>query len=231
MGNRILTLFVVCICQTTLLFAQQNPLRLWYNKPAKIWEETLPLGNGLIGMMPDGNPTQEKIVLNEISMWSGSPEDPNNYDAHKNVNAIQALLKAGKNDEAEKLVNETFVTSGKGSGFGDGANVPYGCYQLLGDLLLHYQLPSSPIEDYTRSLDLATATAQTSFRAGNTKIQRTYYTSFDKNVGVIQLNQNSDARQTVSISFERKENIDRYTLLDDGILVEGSLPDGKGART
>lgn len=230
MGNRILTFFVVCICQTTLLFAQQSPLVLWYNKPANIWEETLPLGNGRIGMMPDGNPTKEKIVLNEISMWSGSPEDPNNYAAYKNVDAIQALLKAGKNDEAEKLVNETFVTKGKGSGFGNGANVPYGCYQLLGDLLLDYKLSSSPIEDYTRSLDLATATAHTSFRSGNTKIQRTYYTSFDKNVAVIELNQNSKARQTVGISFERKENIDRYTLLDDGILVEGSLPDGKGGK-
>ncbi len=223
-------LCVVCICQTTFLFAQQNPLSLWYNKPAQIWEETLPLGNGLIGMMPDGNATREKIVLNEISMWSGSPEDPNNYEAHKNVDAIQALLKAGKNDEAEKLVNETFVTKGKGSGFGNGANVPFGCYQVLGDLLLQYQLPSSSITDYTRSLDLATATAQTSFRAGTTKINRIYYTSFDRNVGVIQLNQNKDARQTVGISFERKENIDQYRLLDDGILVEGSLPDGKGGK-
>ena len=230
MRNKILILFVVCICQTTLLCAQQKPLSLWYNKPAQIWEETLPLGNGLIGMMPDGNPTREKIVLNEISMWSGSPEDPNNYEAHKNVDAIQALLKAGKNDEAEKLVNETFVTKGKGSGFGNGANVPFGCYQVLGDLLLQYQLPSSSIKDYTRSLDLTTATAQTSFRAGTTKIQRNYYTSFDKNVGVIQLNQNGNARQTVGISFERKENIDRYTLLDDGISVEGSLPDGKGGK-
>ncbi|QIH36480.1 glycoside hydrolase family 95 protein [Sphingobacterium sp. DR205] len=230
MRNRILMLLVVCISQTTLSFAQQNPLGLWYSKPAKIWEETLPLGNGLIGMMPDGNPTTEKIVLNEISMWSGSPEDPNNYDAHKNVSAIQALLKASKNDEAEKLVNETFVTKGKGSGFGNGANVPYGCYQLLGDLLLHYQLPSATITDYTRSLDLTTATAQTSFRAGKTKIQRTYYTSFDKNVGVIQLHQNSSARQTVGIAFARKENIDRYSLLNDGILVEGSLPDGKGNK-
>lgn len=221
---------MVCICQTTLLCAQQKPLSLWYNKSAQIWEETLPLGNGRIGMMPDGNPTREKIVLNEISMWSGSPEDPNNYEAHKNVNAIQALLKAGKNDEAEKLVNETFVTKGKGSGFGNGANVPFGCYQVLGDLLLQYQLPSSSITDYTRSLDLTTATAQTSFLAGTTKIQRNYYTSFDKNVGVIQLNQNGNARQTVGISFERKENIDRYTLLDDGISVEGSLPDGKGGK-
>ena len=221
---------VVCICHTTLLFAQQNPLVLWYNKPAKAWEETLPLGNGLIGMMPDGNPSQEKIVLNEISMWSGSPEDPNNYEAYKNVEAIQALLKAGKNDEAEKLVNETFVTKGKGSGFGNGAKVPYGCYQLFGDLLLDYKLPAGTIEEYKRSLDLATASAQTSFKINGQQFQRRYYTSFDNNVGVIQLSQHNDEVQQLGISFQRQENIDRYTLLDDGILIEGFLPDGKGGK-
>ncbi|MDM1293683.1 glycoside hydrolase family 95 protein [Sphingobacterium sp. N143] len=229
MVNKLL-LLVVGLAHATLSFAQDKPLELWYDKPAKVWEETLPLGNGLIGMMPDGSPEREKIVLNEISMWSGSPEDPNNYQAYKNVEAIQTLLKAGKNDEAEKLVNETFVTNGKGSGGGNGATVPYGSYQLFGDLILTYKLPSAPVEDYRRSLDLSTATAKTSFKIGNRKIQRRYYTSFDKNIGIIQLDQNTDAVQTVGLSFERKEHIDRYTLLDDGILIEGALPDGKGGR-
>ena len=45
---------------------------LWYDEPAVQWEETLPLGNGRLGMMPDGGIGKEHIVLNEISMWSGS---------------------------------------------------------------------------------------------------------------------------------------------------------------
>lgn len=221
---------LVCICQTSLLIAQQKQLRLWYNQPAKIWEETLPLGNGQIGMMPNGDPRSEKIVLNEISMWSGSPEDPNNYEAYKNVGAIQALLKAGKNDEAEKLVNETFVTKGKGSGFGNGATVPYGCYQLFADLLLDYDLPAqAAITDYRRSLDLTTAIAQTTFRVGRRTVRRQYYTAFNKNVGVIQVSQDTPALQTLKITLERKEHIDSYTVLDDGILIQGALPDGKGA--
>ncbi|MCW8312329.1 glycoside hydrolase family 95 protein [Sphingobacterium sp. InxBP1] len=230
MLNKLLTFVLVCICQTSLLRAQQKQLSLWYDKPAKIWEETLPLGNGQIGMMPDGDPRSEKIVLNEISMWSGSPEDPNNYEAYKNVGAIQALLKAGKNDEAEKLVNETFVTKGKGSGFGNGATVPYGCYQLFADLLLDYDLPAqAAITDYRRSLDLTTATAQTTFRVGRRTVRRQYYTAFNKNVGVIQVSQDTPALQTLKITLERKEHIDSYTVLDDGILIEGALPDGKGA--
>ena len=48
---------------------------LWYESPAALWEETLPTGNGRMGMMPYGNPLHEKIVLNEISMWSGAKAD------------------------------------------------------------------------------------------------------------------------------------------------------------
>ena len=51
---------------------QKADLALRYDSPAQLWEETLPLGNGRIGMMPDGGVASEKIVLNDITMWSGS---------------------------------------------------------------------------------------------------------------------------------------------------------------
>ena len=56
-------LFIVSLC-----LGQQQPLRLWYDKPARVWEETLPLGNGRLGMMPDGGVTKENIVLNDITL-------------------------------------------------------------------------------------------------------------------------------------------------------------------
>ena len=48
---------------------------LWYTAPAEQWEETLPVGNGRMGMTPYGNPMHEHVVLNEISMWSGREFD------------------------------------------------------------------------------------------------------------------------------------------------------------
>lgn len=45
-------------------------LELWYKSPAKIWEESLPLGNGRLGAMPTGGVYSENIVLNDITMWS-----------------------------------------------------------------------------------------------------------------------------------------------------------------
>lgn len=57
--------------------------QLYYTSPAAIWEETLPLGNGRLGMMPDGGILREHIVLNEISLWSGMEADYSNPDARR----------------------------------------------------------------------------------------------------------------------------------------------------
>ena len=78
--------------------------QLYYTAPATIWEETLPLGNGRLGMMPDGGVDREHIVLNEISLWSGMEADYGNPDASRSLPAIQQLLFEGKNKEAQELM-------------------------------------------------------------------------------------------------------------------------------
>ena len=76
--------------------AQRQSLALWYTQPAKTWEATLPLGNGRLGMTPDGGVEKENIVLNDITLWSGAEQDANNYDAHKYLPQIRELLFEGK---------------------------------------------------------------------------------------------------------------------------------------
>ena len=61
-------LFPLSVCTSK---TSENRLVLQYTSPAAIWEATLPLGNGRIGMMPDGGIDTEHIVLNDIAMWSG----------------------------------------------------------------------------------------------------------------------------------------------------------------
>src|SRR5579872_5993018 len=89
-----------------------QPLTLWYDKPASVWEGSLPLGNGRLGMMPDGGIGKETIVLNDITLWSGSPQDANNYDAYKSLPAIRELLFQGRNEEAQHLVDANFICKG-----------------------------------------------------------------------------------------------------------------------
>ena len=108
---------------------------LWYSRPARSWQqEALPIGNGRLGAMIFGKVGHERIALNEDTVWSGSRVNWNRQGASKNLPKIRELLLAGKNAEAEKLVNETFTCVGGGSR--GGARGPWGCYQELGNLHL-----------------------------------------------------------------------------------------------
>mgnify|MGYP001287893405 FL=1 len=113
----------------------QPTMTLWYTQPADNWErEALPIGNGRLGAMIFGGVGHDRIALNEETVWSGSRTDNDKPDAAKNLPEIRRLLLAGKNVEAEELVNQTFTCQGAGSGRGRGSRVPFGCYQALGDL-------------------------------------------------------------------------------------------------
>src|SRR5690606_8836282 len=212
-----------------LIYLQVNgqDLRLWYDKPATRWEETLPLGNGWIGMMPNGGIYEENIVLNEISMWSGGVHDANNYNAYKQVSTIEELLFQGKNDEAEKLVNANYVCIGPGSGHGQGATVPYGCYQNLGFLNINF-LHQQKATSYRRELDLNTAIAKASFKINDTTLSREYFTSQDKNIGVMKFSADKKKAISVAMHFYRDENVRSHQVQGNTILVQGTLPNGMG---
>lgn len=74
-------LFLVAATLLTMslpLSAQNdNTERLWYDKPASIWLEALPVGNGRLGGMVYGGTQSDQIQLNEDSFWSGGPHNNN----------------------------------------------------------------------------------------------------------------------------------------------------------
>lgn len=49
--------------------------KLIYDSPASVWLESLPLGNGRIGAMVFGGVDEERISLNEDTLWSGCAEN------------------------------------------------------------------------------------------------------------------------------------------------------------
>ena len=81
-------------------------------------------------------------------MWSGSRTNWNRADAAKNLPKIRELLLAGKNAEAEALVNQTFTCTGGGSR--GGARGPWGCYQELGNLNIVWEsdVESVPLNEW-----------------------------------------------------------------------------------
>ena len=131
-------LVFLLLASQSVAAAADTTTMLWFDQPAGRFQQSLPLGNGALGAMVFGGVREERIVLNENSMWSGSREDADRPEAHQALPEIRRLLVEGKNVEAERLVNANFTCRGKGSGHGRGANVPFGCYQTLGNLRLKF---------------------------------------------------------------------------------------------
>lgn len=204
-----------------------NKLAYHFDEPARIWEETLPLGNGRLGMMPDGGVGKENILLNEISMWSGSKQDTDNPQAVMSLATIRRLLFEGRNDEAQELMYRTFVCGGAGSGQGQGAKVPYGSYQLLGHLMLDYTYTdgSDSIAAYRRELNLGDAIASTTFRKGKVNYSREAFTSFSGDLGIVHLMADADKALNFTVGMNRPEY---YSVSTDGkdLLMQGQLFDG-----
>ena len=198
---------------------QSQSWNLIATAPAQIWEECFPLGNGHLGMMPDGGIEKETIVLNDITLWSGAPSDDSNPLALESLPEIQRLLKEGKNDEAQNLMYETFICGGEGSGHGQGAKVPFGCFQTLGNLTMEYQYPNSDsVTNYKRILCLNDATHKVSFDKGCQHYEREAFVSRYDDVAVIRLS----GVDLFSIDLSRPENVETFTDAD-GIVMRGQL--------
>ncbi|MDR1335642.1 MAG: glycoside hydrolase family 95 protein, partial [Tannerella sp.] len=194
---------------------KDGDLSYHFDAPASVWEETFPLGNGRIGLMPDGGMGEENYLLNEISMWSGSRQNTDNPAAAASLPKIRRLLFEGRNGEAQELMYNTFVCGGKGSGHGNGATEPYGSYQLLGNMKLTYACgeEDEEVSGYRRELSLDNAVATVSFKKGKTTFRREAFTSFAADMGVIRLCADSKKALNLSIALIRPE---RYAVFSNG---------------
>lgn len=198
---------------------------LWYESPADIWQATLPLGNGRLGAMPDGGIRKEKIVLNEISMWSGSEQDYSNPEAADSLPVIRRLLLEGRNDEAQRVMYEHFVPHKPETGG------TYGAYQMLADLDISYSYPglSGEAADYLRLLDLTDGVSETTFSIGGVEFTRTYSVPRGHDAIVIAIEASRPGAVNFSCAISRPE---RATLTVDSslpaLILSGNLDSGCG---
>ena len=212
-----------------------DELALRYNSPAQLWEETLPLGNGRIGMMPDGGVQAENIVLNDITMWSGS-EDPDalNPEAVNYLPEIRQLLLDGKNLDAQNIMYNHFRSKGQGSAFGNGKDAPYGSFQMVGNLSINYSdAADAEIEQYSRTLNLNNAIANTFFKKGDVSYKREYFVSHTDDVMIIRVTADKKKSISFNVGLSRPERGDVF-VQDNALYMKGQLNDGhntdKGVR-
>ena len=217
----IIPLFMFCGCQKQFPQPQWN---LTHTAPAQIWEECFPLGNGHLGMMPDGGVELETIVLNDITLWSGAPNDDSNPLALESLPEIQRLLKEGMNDEAQNLMYKTFVCGGEGSGHGQGAKVPFGCYQTLGNMTIEYHFPNDDsVRNYKRTLCLDDAIHRVSYERGGQRYEREAFISRVDEVAVIRVKVPEPVEgPALTISLTRPEKAQVVTDAN-GVAMFGQL--------
>ncbi len=148
--------------------------RLWYDRPASIWLEALPLGNSHMGAMVYGKTDVEEVQLNEETFWSGGPHNNNSADARRNLQQVRDLIFQGREKEAEELVNQTFIPG------------PHGMrYLTLGSL--HLDFGHDEVSDYMRDLDLSQAVATTTYVCGGVNYRREVFASLIDEVIVMRL--------------------------------------------
>jgi|GEM_PF-2030679 len=111
--RRVNPVFLVIIlgvsCAVVAAQPQVGPLSLWYRQPAKQWVEALAVGNGRLGAMVFGGIAQERIQLNEDTLWAGGPYDPANPDAIEALPKVRELIFAGRYREAQNLISQKMM--------------------------------------------------------------------------------------------------------------------------
>lgn len=221
------------------LSAQSFP-RIWYRQPADAsvpdkqsgwgndpeWLKALPLGNGFLGAMVFGDVHTERIQLNEKSLWSGGPADNDNPLAFGALAEIRKLLFEGKYQEASALTLKSQVCKGAGSGHGNGAKVPFGSYQTLGDLRIDFDRKSA-FSGYERALDLLRGIVSVRYVQDGIQMERESFISYPDRVMATRIRSNRKGSVSFTVRLSRPE---RYRLDRQGseLIMTGALTNGKG---
>ncbi|HEY0865873.1 MAG TPA: glycoside hydrolase family 95 protein [Fimbriimonas sp.] len=205
-----------------------DPLnQLWFDREAAAFTESCPLGNGRLGAMVFGGVEQDRIVLNESTMWSGSPQEGDRKEAHRILPEIQRLLLTDQNRKAQELLQSNFVCDGAGTGFGSGKDVPFGCYQTFGELTIRFDKPDA--SGYRRILDLDQAVSTTEFASEGTRYRREAFVSAPSRVVVYRVS--ADRKGAVSFTA-RLSRPERASVRIEGgdLILGGNLSSGFQSR-
>ncbi len=178
--------------------SQSGDLKLWYDAPARQWTDALPLGNGRLGAMVFGTPAQERIQINEETIWGGGPHNNVNYAAKDGLDQIRQALWEGRRSDAQALCDQ-YISSKSAHG------MPY---QTAGSLMLDFN-GITDFTDYYRELDIDRAVAMTRFKANGVEYTRECFVSFPDQVIVMRLTASAKGALTFNASYNLPYREDR----------------------
>lgn len=193
---------------------------VWFKQPAKGFDQSLVLGNGRVGAMVFGGVDEERIVLNEESVWSGSPAENAIPGGYTKLPEIRRLLAEEKFTEANKLTREAFKVK-NGPKYSNKIS-PFGRYQTLGSLRLAFSGNAEPVTDYYRELDLNTGLATVRYRRGAEAFTREHFVSAPDQVFASRLT----GPVSFAVALDRPERFETTAVNDRELLISGHLNDG-----
>jgi len=206
-------LFLCLFLMTPFCVIAQQSLKLWYNKPAKVWTEALPLGNGRLGAMVFGGVANEMISLNEATLWSGGPVKTNiNPDAHKYLAQVREALLVkhdyAEADRLEKKMQGLYTDS----------------YLPLGDLLIKQQLSDTTYTNYYRDLNISKAITTTRFTSSGVTYTREAFSSAPDRVIVVRFTADKPGALTLRFSSSSQLHYQVEKNGDNSMLMTGRAP-------
>ncbi len=187
---------------------------LWYKQSAGVWEEALPIGNGRLGGMVFGGVADERIQLNESSLWDGYALDPNNPESLETLPEVRRLLFENQNNEAVKLAEQTMMGRPKG----------VKPYQSLAELW--FDTPHTVADHYTRSLDLATGIVSVRYRHDGIWYTRESFAAAEADVIVVRFTTEPGGKINSSFALRRQQDAEAMPHPTDrsSLLLKGRLP-------
>lgn len=240
---------VAALLAPTATEGNDNLLRLWYTKPATDWQtESLAIGNGYMGALVFGGIANDRIHINEKSVWNGGPTETNNYnygntnptETEEDLEKIRGDLEAirQKLDDKSEYVfgfDENSYTASGTSTSGEAMNwlnklmgnlTGYAAPQDYADIKLDFSrsgIVESDVSNYIRDLDLRTALATVSYDYDGVHYTREYFNSYPDNVLVIRMEADQDGMLTFDASMALKCRVEGITAENDTITARGYL--------
>jgi alpha-L-fucosidase 2 len=189
-GLRTALILVAVTVLSVTVGAAESDLKLTYDRPAAKWAEALALGNGRIGAMVFGGTEDERLQINESTLWGGRPHNYTNPEVYTHLQEIRQLIFAGKVDEAQKL-SGTLMGQPK-------LLMPY---QPFCDVRLHFPGHDQATE-YRRELHLDDAVAVIAYKVGSAHFRREVFVSYSDQVLVVRITASQPAQVTFSVGVD-----------------------------
>ena len=207
---KILFVLSFIFIKTGFVIAQSNNI-LWFKQPAEYFEETFLMGNGTMGATIYGGVNQEKILLNDATLWSGEPVDSNDINpyAYKYLPLIR-----------EALANEDYKKADSINRLMQGAYSE--SYAPAGNMLFKFY-HDGPYTEYNRKLFLDSAISIVSYKVDGITFTREYFVSFPQQIMMICFSSSQKKALSFSINFE---SLLKYNLSvsDSSLKIRGYAP-------